>query len=155
MPLTSPFALTVCAVLAAAERWADTRALAGHPEDLLLSAMRVPCGALVLGAVAIESWGAWGWWLLPLGAALALSGQALKAALRSLGTLLGWRRTVHLVALALDVSVPLLMVLAWHRPALGLALLALLLLVALPTAVWWVRELRSRWRRWALLIGQP
>jgi hypothetical protein len=153
LPLASGLALAVCALLAVAERWADARALSGHPEDLLLSALRVPCGAVVLGAVCVDHFGAWGWLALPLGAALALSGQALKAALRSLGTLLGWRLTLVLVALLIDLAVPGLLVLAWTAPVMALAALSLLLAVALPLAVWWVRELRSRWRRWALIAS--
>jgi Domain of unknown function (DUF4126) len=154
LQLDSPLALSACAVLALAERLADAKALSGHSEDLLLAALRVPCGAVLLAAVCLDWFGAWGWLGLPCGAALALSGQALKAAVRSMGTLLGWRHMLVLVALAIDLSVPATLALAWRWPALGMLWLTLLLLVALPLAVWWVRELRSRWRRWALLASE-
>lgn len=152
--LSAPLAIALCAILATAERWVDGRALHGHPEDLLLSALRVPCGASLLAVICVELWGAWGWLAMPLGAALALSGQSLKAALRSLGTLLGWRRTLVALAVGVDLAVPSVLTLAWQQPGPAMLLLAVLLLVALPTAVWWVRELRSRWRRWAMLLEQ-
>lgn len=151
--LAGPVMVLACAILALAERWSDARALSGHHEDLTLVALRVPCGALVVAAVAVELMGAWGWLALPWGAALALSGQALKAALRTMGTLLGWRKTLIAVNLLIDLGTPALLLLAWHWPGLGVLVLTLLLVVALPLAVWWVRELRSRWRRWALLSG--
>ena len=154
LQLAAPAPVAICAVLALAERWADAKALSGHAEDWLLAALRVPCGAVVLAAVSVELLGAWGWLGLPWGAALALSGQALKAALRSLGTLLGWRRTLVALTVAIDLAIPALLALAWLWPGLGVVVLTLLLAVALPLAVWWVRELRSRWRRWALLVGQ-
>jgi hypothetical protein len=147
---TAP-ALWVLAALALVERLADQRALHGHEEDLLLSSLRVPMGALLFAAWAVDLMGAWGWLGLPLGAALALSGQALKATLRAMGGLLGWDRTVSIVAVLIDLSVPLALWMAWRFPLAALAFLALILLVALPAAVWWVRELRSRWRRWAAL----
>jgi hypothetical protein len=146
--------LLALALMALGERWSDTRSLAGHAEDLLLSAVRVPFGALLVAGVAVHSLGTWGWLCLPLGAALAASGFAFRVAVRALGTLLGWRRTVQGVALAIDIAVPALLLLAaWHA-GVGLAALVLLLVVALPLTVWWVRELRSRWRRWALLLGE-
>jgi phosphatidylserine synthase len=153
--LQSAMALVVCAVLAMAERLADTRALEGHEEDLLLSGLRVPLGAVVMAAWLVDAFGAWGWLGLPLGAALAAAGQALKAALRAMGGLLGWRRTLAAVLLSIDLLVPASLVLAWNSPLFTLAVLAVTLLVALPAAVWWVRELRSRWRRWAAMSVGP
>lgn len=144
-----------CAGMALAERIADTLALHGHDEDLLLSALRIPLGALALGAWFVDAFGAWGWLGLPLGAALAAGGQALKAALRAMGGLLGWRRTLVVVVIAIDVFVPLALLVAWHGPWIALVGVGATLMLALPAAVWWVRELRSRWRRWAAMSAGP
>lgn len=155
MALQSNAVLLVCLVLALAERMADTRALEGHEEDMLLASLRVPLGAIVMGALLVDAFGAWGWLGLPIGAALAAAGQALKAAVRAMGGLLGWRRTLAAVLLSIDVLVPCSLLMAWKSPLLTLAALALTLLIGLPASVWWVRELRSRWRRWAALTAGP
>jgi len=147
--------VVACGALALAERMADSLALQGHDEDLLLSALRIPFGALVLGAWFVGAFGAWGWLGLPLGAALAAGGQVLLAALRALGGLLGWRRTLVVVVLAIDAGVPLALALGWRGPWFALAGLAATLALVVPAAVWWVRELRSRWRRWAAMSAGP
>jgi hypothetical protein len=147
--------LFVCGAIAIAERMADALALHGHDEDLLLSGLRIPLGAVVLAAWLVDALGAWGWLALPVGALLAAGGQALKAALRAMGGLLGWRRTLSLVTVSIDIFVPLSLALAWNWPVLALAVLSAVLFVALPVAIWWVRELRSRWRRWAAMSLGP
>lgn len=147
--LSGPLALMACGVLALAERLADSLALRGGDEDLLLASLRVPVGAMLTAGLLLEVFGAWGWMGLPIGAALAASGQALKAALRAMCGLLPQWGLQQIIPLVLDVALPALMLLAWYRPAIGLGALGLTLLVALPAAIWWARELRSRWRRWA------
>jgi hypothetical protein len=144
-----------CAVLAVAERMADALALHGHDEDLLLAGLRIPLGAVMMAAWLVDVLGAWGWLGLPFGAALAAGGQALKAALRAMGGLLGWHRTLTALVLAIDLGVPLALAAAWLWPWASMAALGALLFVALPAAVWWVRELRSRWRRWAAMRTGP
>ncbi len=153
--LQSHVALLVCLVLALAERMADNRALEGHEEDMLLSSLRVPVGAVVMAAFFVDAFGAWGWLGLPFGAGLAAAGQALKAAVRAMGGLLGWQRTLAAVLLSIDVLVPASLLMAWTSPFWTLAALAMTLLVGLPASVWWVRELRSRWRRWAAMTAGP
>lgn len=153
--LEGPLVLAVCVVLALAERVSDTRSLHGHPEDLLLSSLRVPMGAVLPAAWMVDLFGPAGWLALPMGAALAACGQALRAALRAMGGLLGWQRTLVGVLLLIDVLVPALMWLAWLRPWAATVVLACTLLLAVPAAVWWARELRSRWRRWAALNAGP
>lgn len=147
--LATPPGLFVCGCLALAERVADTLALGGRDEDLLLASLRVPVGATLTAGLLLEVFGAWGWLGLPVGAALAASGQALKAALRALVGLLPGSGLRQLLPLIVDVALPSLLLLAWLYPALGLSALGLTLLIALPAAIWWARELRSRWRRWA------
>ena len=147
--------VAACALLAVAERMADALALHGHDEDPLLSGLRIPLGAVVLAAWLVDLLGAWGWLGLPVGAALAAGGQALKAALRAMGGLLGWHRTLTALVLMIDLGVPLALATAWLWPWASMAGLGALLFVALPAAVWWVRELRSRWRRWAAMRAGP
>ena len=147
--------VAACALLAVAERMADALALHGHDEDLLLSGLRIPLGAVVLAAGLVDLLGAWGGRGLPVGAALAAGGQALKAALRAMGGLLGWHRTLTALVLMIDLGVPLALATAWLWPWASMAGLGALLFVALPAAVWWVRELRSRWRRWAAMRAGP
>jgi Domain of unknown function (DUF4126) len=147
--------LLACGGLALGERIADTLALRGREEDLLLASLRVPMGASLCAALLLELLGAWGWLGLPVGAMLAATGQALKAALRALFGMLAWSWPRRLLPFALDALVPLALGLAWLRPGLALLLLGLTLLVALPAAIWWARELRSRWRRWAALQADP
>jgi Domain of unknown function (DUF4126) len=153
--LESTPVLLVCLILALAERLADNRALEGHDEDILLASLRVPLGALVMGALLVDAFGAWGWLGLPLGAALAAAGQALKAAVRAMAGLLGWRRTLAAILLSIDLLVPASLLFAWTSPLWALVALAVTVLVGLPASVWWVRELRSRWRRWAALTVGP
>ena len=155
MLLNHTSVLLLCAGLALAERVADTLALRGRDEDLLLASLRVPMGAMLCAAFLLELLGAWGWLGLPAGAALAASGQALKAALRALLALLAWSWPRRGLPVLLDALVPLAIALAWLRPGLALLMLGLTLLVALPAAIWWARELRSRYRRWAALHADP
>ena len=147
--LADPVGLMVCGGLALAERVVDTLALGGRDEDLLLASLRVPVGAMLTAGLLLEVFGAWGWLGLPVGAALAASGQALKAALRALVGLLPDSGLRQLLPVMVDVALPAALLLAWWRPVLGLSVLGLILLIALPAAIWWARELRSRWRRWA------
>ncbi len=147
--LESTPALLTCGGLALAERIADTLTWHGHQEDVLLASLRVPVGAALTAALLLDLFGAWGWMGLPLGAALAALGQALQAALRALLGMLHSRRALSVVLLAVDVAVPVALAVAWSWPGLALTSLGLTLLIALPAAIWWARELRSRWRRWA------
>jgi hypothetical protein len=147
--------LMVCLVLALAERMTDNRALEGHDEDMLLASLRVPMGAVIMGALLVDAFGAWGWLGLPVGAALAAAGQALKAAVRAMAGLLGWRKTLAAILLSIDLLIPASLLFAWTFPLWTLLALAMTVLVGLPASVWWVRELRSRWRRWTALAAGP
>lgn len=143
--------LLTCAGLALAERVADARAWRGQDEDLLLLSLRVPAGAVLTAAVLLDAMGPWGWLGLPMGAALAASCQALKAALRAVARLACPPLLLSLLLLVFDAFLPVSLALAWQSPLSYFALLLVTLLVALPAAAWWARELRSRWRRWATL----
>ncbi|MBL8328593.1 MAG: DUF4126 domain-containing protein [Rubrivivax sp.] len=148
-------ALALCGVLALAERLADARSLRGAPEDLLLNSLRVPLGAVVAAALMLDVLGPWGWIGLPLGAALAGSGQALRVALRLLCGLLGSPLAVGSLVVMFDLLVPLALFVAPAWPGSSLLTLALVMLVALPAAIWWARELRSRWRQWLASPARP
>lgn len=143
--------LVTCGGLALAERVADGRAWKGEDEDLVLFSLRVPVGAMLTAAVLVDALGPWGWLGLPCGAALAASCQALKAALRAVVRIACPPGLLGALLLVMDLWLPASLVMAVLWP-LGYGLLLLLVLVvALPAAVWWARELRSRWRRLSAL----
>ena len=146
--------LVTCGGLALAERVAEGRAWKGQDEDLVLFSLRVPLGAMLTAAVLVDALGPWGWLGLPFGAALAASCQALQAALRAVARIACPPALLGVLLILLDLALPASLVTAVRMPLAYLLLLLLLLAVALPAAVWWARELRSRWRRMtALGIG--
>lgn len=150
--LQNPIVLGVAGLMFVAEFFADKIPALDSVWDLLHTFIRIPAGAALAAGVFGGDSATWATVAALMGGTLAATAHTAKATTRAAANTSPEPFSNIGLSLLGDLSVPVLLWLAWEHPLWAFAALAVALVVAVVTMVLLFRFLRLLWRR---LTRQP